>query len=157
KRLYGQDASLPNGSTTAFEAYNAGKKGISLNLKHPEGKKVLHRLVQKSDVFLHNIRGDAAARLGIDFESLVKVKPNLVYASMSGFGPKGPESKRPGLDPVGLARAGALTVVSGGSKREPFLPASGVADRVSGMLLGFGIVSALLARDRTGKPQQVEG
>lgn len=157
KRLYGQDASLPNGSTTAFEAYNAGKKGITLNLKHPEGQKALHRLVARADVFLHNIRGDSAARIGIDFDSLVKVKPDLVFASMSGFGPQGAESKRPGLDPVGLARAGALTVMSGGSKREPFLPASGVSDRVSGMLLSFGIVSALLARNATGKPQKVEG
>lgn len=156
RRLYGQDASLPNGSTTAFEAYNAGKKGIALNLKHPEGMKVLHRLLAKSDVFLHNIRGDAADRLGIDYDSLVKVKPDLVYAALSGFGPQGAESKRPGLDPVGLARSGALTVVSGGSRREPFLPASGLADRISGMVLGFGIVSALLARDRTGKPQKVE-
>ena len=157
KRLYGQDASLANGSTTAFEAYNAGKEGITLNLKHPEGKKVLYRLVEKADVFLHNMRGDTAKKLGIDFDSLVKVKPNLVFGTLSGFGPQGAESKRPGLDPVGLARSGAMTVISGGSKRDPFLPASGVADRVSGMVVGFGIVSALLARDRTGKPQKVEG
>ncbi len=156
-RLYGQDASLPNGSTTAFEAYNAGKQGITLNLKHPEGRKTLYRLVEKADVFLHNMRGDTAAKLGIDFDSLVKVKPNLVFGTLSGFGPQGTESKRPGLDPVGLARSGAMTVVSGGSKREPFLPASGMADRVSGMVVGFGIVSSLLARDRTGKPQKVEG
>lgn len=157
KRLYGQDASLANGSTTAFEAYNAGKQGITLNLKHPEGRKVLYRLVEKADVFLHNMRGETAAKLGIDFDSLVKVKPNLVFGTLSGFGPQGAESKRPGLDPVGLARSGAMTVVSGGSKRDPFLPASGVVDRVSGMVVGFGIVSALLARDRTGKPQKVEG
>lgn len=157
KRLYGQDASLVNGSTTAFEAYNAGKQGITLNLKHPEGRKALYRLVERADVFLHNMRGETAARLGIDFESLVKVKPNLVFGTLSGFGPQGAESKRPGLDPVGLARSGAMTVVSGGSKRDPFLPASGMADRVSGMVLGFGIVAGLLARDRTGKPQKVEG
>ena len=156
-RLYGQDASLPNGSTTAFEAYNSGKQGITLNLKHPEGRKTLYRLVEKADVFLHNMRGETATKLGIDFDALVKVKPDIVFGTLSGFGPQGAESKRPGLDPVGLARSGAMTVISGGSKRDPFLPASGVADRVSGMVVGFGIVASLLARDRTGKPQKVEG
>ncbi len=157
KRLYGQDCTLPNGSTGAFEAYNAGKKGITLSLKHAEGKRALYALVAKADVFLHNMRTETADKLEIDYNTLLKHNPKLVYAAINGFGPQGADSKRPGLDPVGLARSGVMTVLSGGSKRPPILPATGVADRVSGMVMGFGIVSALLARDRTGRPQRVDG
>lgn len=157
KRIYGQDCALPTGSTTAFEAYNGGKKAITLNLKHAEGKAAFYKLIAKADVFLHNMRADAAVRLQIDYESLLKHNPKLIYASISGFGPQGADTARPGLDPVGLARSGVMTVVSGGSKRPPILPATGLADRVSGMTVGYGIVASLFARERTGKPQKIDG
>lgn len=157
KRVYGQDCTLPGGRTSPFEAYNGGKKGITISLKHAEGKRAFDALIAKSDVFLHNMRAETATRLKIDYDSLIKVNPKLVFATISGFGPQGADSARPGLDPVGLARSGTMTVLSGGSKRPPILPAAGVADRVSGMLMGYGILAALIARDRTGEPQRVDG
>jgi crotonobetainyl-CoA:carnitine CoA-transferase CaiB-like acyl-CoA transferase len=157
RRLYGQDCLLDGGRSVAFEVYNASKLGVTLNLKHAEGQRLLQGLVARSDVFLHNMRADTAARLRIDFDSLLQHNARLVYAAISGFGPQGPDAARPGLDPVGLARSGMMTALSGGSQRPPVLPAISVSDRAAGMVMGYGILAALLARDRSGQPQRVDG
>ncbi len=156
RRLYGQDNCLADGRTVAFETYNSGKQGVTLNLKHPEGLRMLHDLVAGSDVFLHNMRAETATRLGIGYDSLLRHNPRLVYAAVSGFGPQGPDSGRPGLDPVGLARSGVMAALSGGSHRVPMLPPVSVSDRATGMVMAYGILAALLARDRTGQPQRVD-
>ena len=131
RRLYGQDNQLEGGRTVTFETYNAGKQGVTLNLKHAEGLRMLQALVARSDVFLHNLRAESAARLRIDCESLLPHNPRLVYAAVSGFGPQGPDAARPGLDPAGLARSGVMAALSGGSHREPMLPPVSVSDRVT--------------------------
>jgi crotonobetainyl-CoA:carnitine CoA-transferase CaiB-like acyl-CoA transferase len=155
-RLYGQECRLPDGRTIPFETYNAGKKGIALNLSHPKGINLLYGLIAKADVFIHNVRDQAAHAMGIDYASLLAHNPTLVYASVSGFGPNGPEAARPGLDPVGLARSGMMAVLSGGSDKAPILPPSGLADHMAGILAAFGVLAALIARDQTGAPQRVE-
>jgi CoA:oxalate CoA-transferase len=155
-RLYGQGSTLPGGRTIPFETYNAGKKGVTINLRHPEGRRILHALVAKSDVFVHNVRIETAAAMNIDYDSLLQHNPRLVYASVSGFGPEGPEAQRPGLDPVGLARSGLMAVLSGGSERPPILPPTGMADHISGILAAYGVLAALLACQQTGRPQRVE-
>jgi crotonobetainyl-CoA:carnitine CoA-transferase CaiB-like acyl-CoA transferase len=155
-RLYGQDCQLPEGRTIPFETYNAGKKGVALNLSHPEGTGLLYQLIAKADIFVHNVRSEAARAMRIDYDSLLAANPRLVYASVSGFGPYGPDAMRPGLDPVGLARAGMMAVLSGGSDKPPVLPPMGMADHMAGILTAFGILAALLARDQTGAPQRVE-
>jgi CoA:oxalate CoA-transferase len=155
-RLYGQDSRLLDGRSIPFETYNAGKKSVTLNLRHAEGRRLLNALVAKADVFVHNVRAETAAAMGIDYESLLEHNPRLVYASISGFGPEGPEAHRPGLDPVGLARSGLMSVLSGGSHRPPILPPMGMADHIAGILAAYGVLAALLARNQTGKPQSVE-
>jgi CoA:oxalate CoA-transferase len=155
-RLYGQDCQLPDGRTIPFETYNAGKKSVALNLSHPEGKLLLCGLVAKTDVFVHNVRADNAHAMGIDYDSMLAYNPRLVYASVSGFGPGGPEATRPGLDPVGLARSGLMAVLSGGSGQPPILPPMGMADHMSGILAAFGVLAALIARDQTQAPQRIE-
>jgi CoA:oxalate CoA-transferase len=155
-RLYGQDCRLPEGRTIPFETYNAGKKSVALNLSHPEGRRLFYGLIAKADVFVHNVRSESAHTMGIDYDSLLVYNPRLVYASVSGFGPGGPEASRPGLDPVGLARSGMMAVLSGGSDKPPILPPMGMADHMAGILAAFGVLAALIARDQTHAPQRVE-
>ncbi len=155
--IYGQDSSLAEGRSTAFETYNSNKKSVALDIANPAGLAVLRKLVATCDVFLHNMRADTAKKLKIDFESLLEFNPKLVYGTISGFGPNGPDTKRPGLDPVGLARSGLMAAVSGGSAKEPILPPMGMSDRMAGVTTGAAIMGALFARERTGQPQKVEG
>lgn len=156
EKTYGQDGKLLEGRSTIFETYNSGKKSVSIDLKNPDGIKLLYELVKKSDVFLHNMKAETAVKLGIDFATLCKQNPKIVYASVSGFGPSGPDATRPGLDPVGVARSGMMAALCGGSHMKPYLPPTAVADRMAGIMASYGILGALIARDRTGKPQQVE-
>ena len=155
-RLYGQDSKLLSGRSIPFETYNAGKKSITLNLTDAEGRRLLHALVAKADIFVHNVRAQTAVAMTIDFDSLIKDNPRLVYASVSGFGPRGPEAARPGLDPVGLARSGLMSVLSGGSHRPPILPPTGMADHMAGIMTAYGVLGAIIARDQSGQPQRVE-
>lgn len=153
-RIHGQSNMLDNERTVTFETYNGGKKSVALDLDRPEGRALLHRLVARSDVFLNNVRRPTAERLGIDYPTLLRHNPKLVYAKVSGFGQEGPAAGRPGLDPVGLARSGLMNILADGGA--PSTPPTGIADRITGILAGYGILAALLARDRTGEPQQVE-
>src|SRR5215471_15986788 len=101
-RLYGQECQLQDGRSIPFETYNAGKKGVALNLSHPDGRRLFYGLIAKADVFVHNVRRETAHAMGMDYDSLLAHNPRLVFASISGFGPEGPEASRAGLDPVGL-------------------------------------------------------
>jgi crotonobetainyl-CoA:carnitine CoA-transferase CaiB-like acyl-CoA transferase len=156
ERSYAQDGSFLPGRSVNFESYNSGKKSISLDLKHPDGIRLLYELVAKSDVFLHNMRQETAKKLGFDFDDLVKHNPKLVFATISGFGPYGIDSARPGLDPVGMARSGLLTAISGGSQRQPVLPPTAASDRMAGIMTAYGILAGLYARDHTGEPQRID-
>lgn len=155
-RLYGQDSRFLNDRSIPFETYNGGKKSVTLNLRDRRGLDLLYTLVAKADVFVHNLRADSATAMGIGYESLITHNPRLVYASVSGFGPGGPDANRAGLDPVGLARSGLMTALSGGSDKPPVLPPTGMADHMAGIMAAYGVLGALIARDRTGMPQKVE-
>ncbi|HVN89689.1 MAG TPA: CoA transferase [Candidatus Binataceae bacterium] len=155
-RLYGQDSRLLSGRSIPFETYNAGKKSITFDLNDPEGRRLLHALVAKADIFVHNVKATTAVAMTIDFDSLIMDNPRLVYASVSGFGPRGPEATRPGLDPVGLARSGLMSVLSGGSHKPPILPPTGMADHMAGIMTAYGVLGAIIARNQTGRPQRVE-
>jgi len=137
-----------------FENNNRNKKSVTLNLQHPESKIILHRLVKESDVFLQNFRPGVAKRLGVDYESLYQVNPRIIHASGSGYGLKGPEAERPAFDIIALARGGIMTM--SGEPGAPPDAASSIADQTGATLLAYGIVLALLARERTGVGQQVD-
>jgi len=156
-RLYGQDSRLLSDRSIPFETYNGGKKSVTLNLRHPQGLELLHTLITKADIFVHNVRTASAAAMGIDYDALLRHNPRLIHASISGFGPEGPDANRAGLDPVGLARSGLMTALSGGSAKAPVLPPTGMADHMAGIMTAYGVLGAVIARDRTGMPQKVEG
>jgi crotonobetainyl-CoA:carnitine CoA-transferase CaiB-like acyl-CoA transferase len=137
-----------------FQNIHPNKRSITLNLKSDEGKAVLMRMVERSDVLVENFRPDVKHRLGIDYETLSKVNPRLVYGSISGFGQTGPYSSRPGLDQIAQGLSGLMTV-NGEPGRGPMRVGLPVADLTAGFMLAYGIVVALLEREQSGRGQWV--
>ncbi|MFZ0887987.1 MAG: CoA transferase [Candidatus Binataceae bacterium] len=138
-----------------FEANNRHKKSIALDLKRPEAREVIYRLTAKSDVFVQNFRKGVAGRLGLDYEALRTHNPRLIYASASGYGPKGPDSGEPSFDYLGQARSGIMNAV-GGPDSPPTYIFGGIADQMGAIALAMGIITALYARDRYGVGQEVD-
>ncbi len=138
-----------------FEANNRHKKSLTLDLKKPAAKEIVYRLVEKSDVFVQNFRKGVAARLGLDYQTLAKYNPKLIYASASGYGPLGPDSGEPSFDYMGLARSGIMNAV-GEPDMEPLNITGGIADQMGAIMLAYGILAALIARDKHGVGQEVD-
>ena len=139
----------------AFLAVNRNKRGISLDLKNPESKDVVRKLVESADVVIENFRPGVAARLGIDYETLKDINPRLVHCSISGFGQTGPYSPRGGFDLVAQGMTGMMSVTGmpGGDPVKCGIP---VTDLSAGLFATYGILGALMARHHTGRGQQVD-
>ena len=146
---------LPNGESAYFEINNRGKKSITLDLTKEKGKEVLYRLVEKSDVFVHNFRQGVPERLKTDYETLYKYNPKLIYATASGYGPKGPEARQPSYDLIGQARSGIMNMV-GEPEIVPQPIHGGIGDQVGAIMTGYGILTALFVRERMGIGQKVD-
>jgi crotonobetainyl-CoA:carnitine CoA-transferase CaiB-like acyl-CoA transferase len=146
----------PDGFCAYFEAHNRGKKSVSLDLKRPEAGEIVGKLVEQSDVLVHNFRPGVMDRLGFGYEAMKRINPLIIYASGSGFGPRGPIADRPGFDIVGQGMGGIMVTQGGGPGCDPVTVTPGVSDQVGGMMLAFGITSAIIARDRLGVGQQVD-
>lgn len=134
-----------------FTIQNSGKKLTSINLKHPDGKAAMLKLLEDADVFLTNVRTGGLQRLGLDYESLHERYPKLVYAHFSGFGPKGPVASNPGFDSTAFwLRSGPMAdwQVPGSF---PFNPTYAFGDMSTSSVLFSGILMALLGRVRTGR------
>ena len=151
----GVDRSLPEGRNSYFEANHRNKRCIALNLKHPEGKAVVHKLAGNADVFIQNFRQGVAERLGLDYETLRKLNPKIIYGSGSGYGPKGPDSGLPALDSAAQARSG-LMYATGPEGSDPFPIHGAVGDQMGGIILSWGILAALAGRSLHGIGQKVE-
>ncbi len=136
-----------------FIGYNRGKRGLSIDLKKPEGLAAFMDLVKVSDVVLDNYRNGVRERLGIDYAALKKVNPRIISISVSGYGPKGELSPDPGFDPLVQARSGLMDAQGGGE--EPVFYQIPVNDTASAMMAAFGVVAALYARERTGEGQEI--
>jgi crotonobetainyl-CoA:carnitine CoA-transferase CaiB-like acyl-CoA transferase len=137
-----------------FQNIHPNKRSLTLNLKHPDGLEVLTRMVKDADVVVENFRPDVKRRLGIDYESLARINPRLVYGSISGFGQTGPYSGRPGLDQIAQGLSGLMTV-NGEPGRGPMRVGLPVADLTAGFMLAHGILAALIERERSGRGQWV--
>ena len=147
--------SFLNGESLYYLTFNRNKRGITLNLRTEEGRDVFYGLTKVSDVVLDNFRPGVMARLGLDFENLSKVNPSIVCCSISGYGKDGPYSKRPVFDSVIQAVSGAMSV-TGEPGRPPAVMGFAVTDIGGSYGSTVGILSALLARERTGQGQQVD-
>ena len=142
------------GSSAYFESLNRNKIGIALDLKHPKGLETMRALVKKSDIFVENFRQGVAERLGLGYDKLTKINPSLIYASATGYGPKGDDSAKPAFALTGEARAGSLWW-SGPDDGIPY-NIHGMADQIAGIMLSYGILGALVARERFGVSQRVD-
>src|SRR6201992_4251853 len=138
-----------------FQNLHRNKRAISLNLKNPEGLKVFQRLVEKADVVVENYRPDVKAKLGVDYESVRKVNPRIVYGSISGFGQDGPYQKRPGFDQIAQGMGGLMSI-TGAPGEGPMRVGIPVADFTAGLFWLMGILAALLGRDVSGEGQWVQ-
>ncbi len=138
-----------------FEANNRNKRSLTLDLQKPEAREIVYELVEKSDVFVQNFRKGVAGRLGLDYAALRARNPKLIYASASGYGPLGPDSGDPSFDHLGLARSGIM-FAAGEPDQPPLAIAGGIADQMGAILLAYGVMTALLARERHGLGQEVD-
>ena len=138
-----------------YAAANRNKRGMAIDLKTPEGVKIARELIEQADVLVHNYRVGALERLGLDYESLSKVNPRLVYCAISGFGATGPLSKEPANDLFMQAYAGSMSI-TGDPEGSPAKMGMSVADVGAGMFGAIGVMMALETRHRTGRGQRVD-
>lgn len=146
---------IKNGASMYYANVNRNKKGVTLNLKAPEGKELFKELVKKADVVVENYRPGVMDKLGLGYDELKKVNPRIIYAAVSGFGCYGPNSQRPGYDIIAQA-VGGLMSVSGHPGGQPTRVGSAMGDMLGGMNLTIGILMALHARQLTGRGQRVD-
>jgi crotonobetainyl-CoA:carnitine CoA-transferase CaiB-like acyl-CoA transferase len=145
---------LPGDRHSYFEVNNRGKRSITVNMQKEEGREVIYRLVKNADVFVHNFRPGIPEKLKMDYETLKQHNPKLIYAAASGFGEKGPDAGAGVLDMVGLARSGICTLLE--HDEDPCLPHyGGLGDQAGAMMTAYGVMAALLARERFGVGQKV--
>lgn len=137
-----------------FATVNRNKRSLALDLKQPGGLALLHRMVERSDVFVQNFRPGTAERMGIGAEELRRRNPRLVYASISGFGERGPYAHKRVYDPVIQAISGLADIQRAGGARPRMLRLI-VPDKVTGLTAAQAITAALLARERTGQGQHL--
>src|SRR4249919_2810091 len=138
-----------------FHNLHRNKRSLTLNLKDPRGVEVLKRLVKSADILVENYRPDVKFKLGIDYETLEKENPKLIYASISGFGQDGPYRDRAGFDQVAQGMGG-LMWVTGLPGQGPVRAGIPVADLSAGLFAALGIMIALQERSRSGKGQWVQ-
>ena len=141
--------------TAAFLNNNRNKRGIALNLKSEGGKSALFRLCKNADVLLQNFRPGVVERLGIGEDDVRKHAPSIIYASISGFGEKGPWSHKPVYDPIVQAISGLTTIQAGSDEARPRLVRTILPDKLTGMTMAQAITAALAARGKTGNGQHV--
>ena len=147
-RLKGEDS-------PGFLALNRNKRSIALDLKNPADREVLYALVKTADVLVENARPGVADRLGMGYDTLRAINPRLVYASISGFGHTGPWAQRPGFDLIAQAMSGVLSA-TGLPGHEPVKNGIPVADLGAGLFAVYGILSALLGREKSGEGQFID-
>ena len=144
-----------NGESAYFLSVNRNKESVTIDFKNPAGRAVLNRLIDRSDVLVENFRPGTLAKLGLDYASLSARHPRLVYCSVSGFGQTGPRSQQSGYDAV-IQAEGGLMSITGAADGPPFRLGVAISDIVSGMFAAYGVSLALLARERSGRGQEVD-
>ena len=155
-RWSGKGAATP-GMSPGFLALNRGKQSLALDLKRPDDLTAMKALLADADLFVLNVRGKAAERLGLDYESVRALNPAIVYLHCVGFGQDGPYADLQAYDDVIQAASGAATLAGrvDGDPRPRYIP-SLIADKVAGLHAGYAALAALIHKLRTGRGQRVE-
>ena len=140
----------------SFLMMNRNKRGIGVNLKTEDGKRVLRRLLKDADVVTENYRRGVMERMGLGYEELKKENPRLIYCAISGFGRSGPYADRGGFDLIAQGMSGLMSITGEGPGRPPVKVGAPVADITAGILAAMGILAALHARGNSGEGQMVD-
>lgn len=144
-----------NGESAYYMNLNRNKKGITLNLKAEEGKKLFLEMVKKADVVLENYRPGTMEKLGLGYETLKEVNPGIVYGCVSGFGHYGPYSQRAGYDIIGQAMGGLMST-TGWPEGEPTRTGTAMGDVLGGLSVTIGVLAAVINKIKTGEGQKVD-
>jgi formyl-CoA transferase/CoA:oxalate CoA-transferase len=144
-----------DGESAYFLSINRNKESVTLNFKRPGGRQILDQLLERADVIVENFRPGTLEPLSLDYESLARRFPRLVYGSISGFGHSGPRREEAGYDAI-IQAEGGLMSITGDADGPPYRLGVAIADIASGMFAAHGIVLALYARERTGRGQHVD-
>lgn len=144
-----------DGESTYFLCTNRSKRSAAVNLRHPQGQALVRSLAEKADVLVENYRLGALKKFGLDYETLSRANPGLVYCSISGYGRTGPRAAEPGYDFVIQAESGLMSI-TGEEEGEPMKLGVAITDLVTGMNAGQAVLAALLVRQRTGKGQLID-
>ncbi|MGE3141678.1 MAG: CaiB/BaiF CoA transferase family protein [Hyphomonadaceae bacterium] len=143
-----------NGLSAPFVTFNRGKRSLLLDIKQAAGQETLRRLLEKADVFLQNSRPGAMEKLGLGYETLRSLNPQIIYVSISGFGESGPYSNRPAYDMIIQGMSGFMPIQGGDG--EPTAIRSAVADKITSIWAANATLAALLHRERSGVGQKLE-
>lgn len=155
-RRLGADAdAAARGMGISFLAVNAGKQSVTLNLKHPEGKRIFARMVEQADVVVENFRPGVMTRLGLDYPALKALNPRIVYCAISGFGQDGPWAGRPAYDQIIQGLSGLMSV-TGDADTAPLRAGFPVCDTIGGMAAAFAIAAALAGRGKDGEGCEID-
>ena len=147
-RRLGADPELnAAGMGVSFLAQNSGKRSVTINLKHEQGRRLFQRLVETADVLVENFRPGVMARLGVGYEALKQINPELIYCAISGFGQDGPWVSRPAYDQIIQGASGVMSI-TGDADSAPLRVGYPVADTVGGMTAAFAVAAALNANPR---------
>ena len=143
------------GESWYFVGLNRNKKSLTLDLKKEEGKEIFRRLTREADVVVENFRPGVMRNLGFDYERLSKINPGIIYCGISGFGKDGPYAQRPAFDFIAQGLSGFMSI-TGFPDREPVRTGIPISDSIAGLYAAFGILVAWIARQATGRGQEVQ-
>src|SRR3712207_428906 len=144
-----------NGESSYFLAANRNKRSITLDLKKEEGREIALRLAEEADVVVENFRTGGAERLGLGYETFKEANPRIIHCSISDFGRTGPDRNKAGYDLL-LQGYGGLMSITGEPDRPPAKAGMSIADLSTGLFAAYGILTAIIARERTGKGQFID-
>ncbi len=150
-RKWGQE---PRMYSPLFRSYNRNKRSMTLNLRDPEGKEIFLKMAAEVDIVIENYRPGVMDRLELGYERLNDLNPRLIYCGISAFGQSGPYRERPGFDTLGQCLSGLLSQII--DPRAPQPPGLAFSDHLGGLFACYGILIALMAREKSGKGQKVE-
>jgi formyl-CoA transferase len=148
-------ADVPGQDSYYFILLNANKRSVTLNLRHPEGKALLRRLLESADVMIENFAPGTIERLGFGYQEVAEINPRLVYAQIKGFAPDGPYGRFLSFDMIAQAAGGAMSI-TGEPDGIPIKPGPTIGDTGTGLHCAIAILAALLQRERTGCGQRIE-
>lgn len=157
-RHFGDSMGVPatDEENPIWELENGNKRGVSIDMKNPEGKKVMMKLLETADAFISNVRLGSLKKMGLDYESLAPKFPKLVWGHVSGYGVYGEEAGRPGFDVISYWARGGSLVDLAPIGHPPITPPYGIGDHTASLVLLGGVLGALMREQRTGQGEKVE-